>query len=89
MSTLSNVNISKATGPIAIKLCLKHHWVGRKVALGFVLGHIRTLVSTAIDSCHRFTMGKNKKKIINLVRRNQKAKSLLILCVAVYSGPFL
>ena len=55
--TLSNMNISVASGPIAIKFYLKHHWGGGKAALGFVPDRIRTLVSMATDSSHRVIMG--------------------------------
>ena len=57
-SALSNTNISAISQPIAIKFYQKHHWGGRKVALGFGLGRIETLVSMATDSSHRLTMGK-------------------------------
>ena len=33
--TLSNMNISETSGPIAIIFYLKHHWCGGKVASGF------------------------------------------------------
>ena len=55
--TLSNMNISVTSGPIAIKFYLKHHWGGRKAAFGFGPDRIRTLVSMAIDSSHRVIMG--------------------------------
>ena len=32
--TISNMNISATSGPIATKFYLKHHWVGGKAALG-------------------------------------------------------
>ena len=32
--TLSNMNISETSGPIAIKSYLKHHWGGEKAILG-------------------------------------------------------
>ena len=57
-STLSNMNISKTSRPITIKFYLKHHWGGRKAALGFGANQIRTLVSMATDSSHRVIMGK-------------------------------
>ena len=56
--TLSNMNISETSGPIATKFYLKHHWVGGKAALGFGPDRIRTLVSMATDSSHRVIMGK-------------------------------
>ena len=37
---------------------LKHHWGEGKVALGFGLDRIRTLVSMATDISHRVIMGK-------------------------------
>ena len=57
-STISNMAISKTSGPIAIKFNLKHHWDGRKPALGFVLDQIRTLVSMASDSSHKVIVRK-------------------------------
>ena len=38
-STISNMNISATSGPIATKFYLKHHWVGERLHL--VLGQIR------------------------------------------------
>ena len=57
-STLSNMNISETSRPITTKFYLKHHWGGRKAALGFDVDRIRTLVSMATDSSHRVIMGK-------------------------------
>ena len=57
-STLSDMNISATSSPIAIKFYLKHHLGGRKAALAFGLDRIRTLVSMASDSSHRVLMGK-------------------------------
>ena len=56
--TLSNMNISATSWPIATKFYLKHHWGGGKVALGFWPDRIGTLVSMATDSSHRVIMGK-------------------------------
>ena len=56
--TLSNMNISETSGPIAIKFYLKHHWGGEKAALSFWPDRIGTLVSMAIDSSHGVIMGK-------------------------------
>ena len=56
--TISNMNISKTRGPIAIKFYLKHYCGGGKPALGFGPGRIRILVSMATDSSHRVIMGK-------------------------------
>ena len=39
VSTLSNMNISETSGPIAIKFNLKHYWGGGKAAFTF-LGHL-------------------------------------------------
>ena len=58
VSTLSNINISETSGPIATKFYLKHHWGGGKAALGFGPDRIGTLVSMAMDSSHRVIMGK-------------------------------
>ena len=57
-STISNMNISATSGPIATKFYLKHHWVGGKAALGFGSDQIRTLVSMATESSHRVIMEK-------------------------------
>ena len=54
--TLSNMNISATSRPIATQFYLDHHWGGGKVALGFWLDRIRTLVSMATDSSHRVIM---------------------------------
>ena len=58
-STLSNINISETSGPIATKFYLKHHWGGGKAALGFWPDRIGTLLSMATDSSHRVIMGEN------------------------------
>ena len=58
VSTLSNMNISETRRSIVTKFYLKHHWVGRKDALGFGPDRIGTLVSMATDSSHRVIMGK-------------------------------
>ena len=42
---LSNINISEANGPIAIKLCLKQHCGAGKATLGLGPDRNRTLVS--------------------------------------------
>ena len=52
-STISNMNISAASGPIANKFYLKHYRVGGKAALGFGPDQITTLVSMATESYHR------------------------------------
>ena len=57
VSTLSKINISATSGPIATKIYLKHHWGRVKAALGFGLDRIRTLVSMATYSSHRVIMG--------------------------------
>ena len=57
-STISNMNISATSGPIATKFYLKHHWVGVKAALGFGPDRIRTLVSMATERSHRVIMEK-------------------------------
>ena len=54
----SNMNISEASRPIAIKFYLKHHWGGGKAAWGFGADQIRILVSIATVSSHRVIMGK-------------------------------
>ena len=53
VSTLSDINISETSWPIAIKFYLNHHWIGGKAALGFGADQCRTLVSMATDSFHR------------------------------------
>ena len=60
VSTLSNIDISETSRPIAIKFYLKHHWGEGKAALGFGPDRIRTLVSMATDSSHRVIMRKIK-----------------------------
>ena len=57
-STLSIINISETSGPIAATFYMKHHWGGGKAALGFRPDWIGTLVSMATDSSHRVIMGK-------------------------------
>ena len=52
------MNLSDASGPIATKFYLKHHWDGGKAALGFGPDRIGTLVSMATDGSHRVIMGK-------------------------------
>ena len=49
MYTLSNMNISETSGPIATKFYLKQHWDGGKAALGFGPHRIGTLVSMATN----------------------------------------
>ena len=57
--TLSNINVSMTSGPIAINFFfLKHHLGGGKAALDFGADWFTTLVSMATDSSHRVTMGK-------------------------------
>ena len=50
--TLSNMNISATSRPIATKFYLKHHWGGGKAASGFWPDQIGTLVSMATESSH-------------------------------------
>ena len=57
-STLSNINISETSGPIAVKFYLEHHWGGGRAAFSFGADQIRTLVSMATDSSNRVIMGK-------------------------------
>ena len=52
------MNISATSGPITMKFYQKHHWDGGMAALGFGLDQIKTLVSMATDSSHRFIMEK-------------------------------
>ena len=52
-SPFSNMNISEASRPIAIKFYLKYYWGGGKAAWGFGADHFRTLVSMATYSSHR------------------------------------
>ena len=56
--TLSNMNISAASRPIATKFYLKYHWGEGKAVLGFWPDRIGTLVSMAMDSSHWVIMGK-------------------------------
>ena len=50
--TLSNKNISKASGPILIKFYVNHHWVGGLTAFGFRANCVKTVVSMTTDSSH-------------------------------------
>ena len=59
--TLSNMNISATSGPIASKFYLKHNLGGGKAAICFWPDQIGTLVSMATDSSHRVIIGKPKK----------------------------
>ena len=56
--SVSDMNISEISCPIIIKFHLKHHLGGGLAALGFGPDRIRTLVSMATDSSHRFIMGR-------------------------------
>ena len=53
----SNMNISAASRPIAIKFYLKHHLSGGKAEWGFGADQFRTLVSMTIDSSNSVIMG--------------------------------
>ena len=64
--TLSNMNISETDRLMAIKFYMKHHWGGRKAALGFGADQIRNLDSMATDSTHRVIMG--EKGVITFSR---------------------
>ena len=59
--------------------------MGGKVALGFGIGRIRTLVSMATDISHRLTMEKKTHK--KSLPKPQGPKRSYILSVAVYSTP--
>ena len=59
VSTLSNINISETSGPIATKFYLRHHLGEGKAALGFWPDCNGTLASMATDSSHRVIMGEN------------------------------
>ena len=56
--TLSNMNISATSRPIAIKFYLKHHWGEGKASICFGPDRIGTLVSMATNSFLMVTMGK-------------------------------
>ena len=56
--TLSNMNISTTSRPIATKFYLKHVWGGGKAALGFWPDQIGTLISMATDSSNRVILEK-------------------------------
>ena len=49
-SILSNINISKTSGPIVTKFYQNHNWGGGKATLGFGPKRIRTLVSMTTDT---------------------------------------
>ena len=57
--TLSNIEISKTSGPIAIKIYMKPSIIGVRAALGFGPHRIGTLISMATDSSHRAKMGEH------------------------------
>ena len=67
MSTLSNINISETSWPIAIKFYLKQHWVVRKAALGFGADRCITPLYMATDSFHRVIMGKTVSPLFSVV----------------------
>ena len=54
--TLSNIEISKTSGPIAIKIHMKHRRGVENGALGFGPHRIGTLVSMATDSSHIYVV---------------------------------
>ena len=56
--TLSNMNISATSEPLAAKFYLKPHWGGGKSAIGFGSDWIGTLVFMTTDSSHTVIMGK-------------------------------
>ena len=56
--TLSNMNISETSGPIAVKFYLKPRCGGGNAAFVFGAIQIITLVSMATDSSLRVIMGK-------------------------------
>ena len=51
-------DISEISRLIVIKFHQKHHWGKGLTPVGFGPDRIRTLVSMATDSSHRFKMGK-------------------------------
>ena len=57
--TLSTMTISATSRRIATKFYMKHHWDGKKAALGFEQDWIGTLVCMATDSSHWVIMGEN------------------------------
>ena len=58
MFTLSNMNISWTSWPIATKFYLSHDWGWGKAAISFGPDPIITLVSMLTDSSHRVIMEK-------------------------------
>ena len=58
LSTLSNINISETSWPTKIKCNLEHYWGVGLTTIGFGPDRIRTRVSMATDSSHKFIMGK-------------------------------
>ena len=64
-STLSDMNISATSRPIAITFYMKHHLVGEKAALGFGPDQIGTLVSMAPDSMT--TLGQRSFSVVDSV----------------------
>ena len=76
-STISKKNISEASGPILIKFDVNHHWAKGLIALGFGADCIKIVVSIAIDSSHRLSMGKTKKIFFSETTR----PTALIFCM--------
>ena len=58
LSTLSNMNISETSGPIAIKFLSETSLGWEKATISFWPDLIRTLVSMATDSSHKVIMEK-------------------------------
>ena len=47
------------------QILFEHHWDGGKASVGFDPDRIRTLVSMATDSSHRFIMGKRRHHVFS------------------------
>ena len=57
-ATLSDLNISKTSRPIAIKFYLDHHWGNGKAAFGFGYDWMRNLAFMVTDRSHGVKMEK-------------------------------
>ena len=75
--TLSYIYISETSGPITIKLYLKHHWGKGKAALGVGENRLRTLVPMATDSSRRVTIGQT---VSPLFLGRFSSKSFFYIC---------
>ena len=73
----------RSSGPVLIKLCVKHHW--GLTALGFRADWLKNFHGN-----RKLLLTYNSKAKKNLLIKNHKAQSLNILCVAMFKKiPFI